>query len=359
MVEQGTPETELLRDEKGKFVPRPSAEDFTTEKPTDKALAAAETPKEGEAAPEKDGEVVPFQAADPSKLVTHFTLKDAKGELAIPEGLTIEFKANGKMRAEPLDRVVKFAEMGVYNHEREQRTQQVARENEEIQHNRAQVQERLDTREAQLERLLSDEQFRERALQEYQNQQTPEAKAARLDAERAEFQVEQERVAIRKIGEPYYEKEVVPSLEMLAERVPNVSREELIGKLKGFTDRLIDRRTGLIHPQNHQAINQHFLTDIIPWATQLDEYRAFERGTKSGKQQQVESAKDTTASTAEKEALQVRAQKARRAASANLRPPGRVGTPNAPKSTLTAKSTHQQRMDDVISSTLAAAGLDS
>lgn len=362
LQEQGVPEAEIQRDANGRFVPRHSSEDFTTEDtPAEPAAALpADAKTTDTTAADPEGPVV-LEAADPATLATHFTLKDATGgELAIPKGLVIEFRANGKSRAEPLDKVVKFAEMGFYNHEREQRMQTIASENVEYKTEVAATQQQLATREAQLEQLLSDPAYLERALSEYQKATTPEAQAQRLleraNEEREQVAIERERDQIDAVGKPYYEREIVPSLEMIRTAAPYVTEEEIVSKLTRFTDTLIDPRTKRIPPAKHAQINQYFLTEMIPWATQLHEFRG---GGRTSQQPKVDTTPAVPAAkpTKEIEDLQLRAQRAKRSASANLRPPGRIGTPNAPASKITTKSTHAERMDDVIGSTLAAVGL--
>lgn len=356
MAESGTPEEELTRDERGRFVPREEIPEEAAPAEAKKAEEpkGAAAPAE-EAAPPKAGEPVVLPAADLTKLATAFTLKDAQGELAIPEGLKISFQANGKTREEPLDRVVKFAQMGVYNHEREQRTQVTEARADEVQQYATQVEERLRTREQQLEQLLGDPAFRERAIQEYEAQQTPEMKAQRLEREREQFRAEQQYAEWAEIGRPYYQSQIIPSLDMLEQAVPNVTRGEIETRVSAFIKRLTDAKTGLVPPQRFEEVNQHFLTEIIPWAQSLDDYRATERGTKSGRQHQVEQSAANGKTQAELEKAQVRAAKARRAASANLRPPGRVAAPT-PKPAKTP-TTHAEIMDDVINTALKAAGV--
>ena len=93
--------------------------------------ADAETePSEADAVTLPEGFVVVEPVVE--GLVTDFTLKDADGdELEIP-ALIVEYKANGKVRTDRLDQVVKLAQFGVYNQEREQRVQVVEQEAREV-----------------------------------------------------------------------------------------------------------------------------------------------------------------------------------------------------------------------------------
>lgn len=348
MVEQGVKEEELARDEHGRFRPR-DTEELPEAPAEDKGPAEGEKAAEPAAKEGKPGEVA-LKAADPKTLATSFTLKDAEGELDIPEGLTIEFQANGKTRSEPLDRVVKFAQMGVYNHEREQRVQQTEARAQEVETYAQRLEATVQEREQQLEAMLRDPDFRERAIAEYEQQQTPERRAARLEREREEFRAEQERSRLAVQGEQYFTGQIVPSVDMLAKAVPNVTPEEITSRLAPFVNRL-KGPLGIVPPDRYDAINQHFLTEIIPWAQQLDEHRALERGTMSGRQQVGEQTARDKAKDAAIDAERVRAQKARRLAAANLKPVGKGASPTPTKGK--APTSHADIMEDVIASTLA------
>lgn len=353
LTDQGGTEAEFLRDEHGRFKPRDDGGDFTTDGADDPAPKAAEKPAPDDptkpAEPDPDAPVV-LKAADPEKLATKFTLKDATGELSIPDGLLVEFTANGKARTAPLDRVVQYAQMGIYNHEREQRLQGIEQQAHEVQTQNSELERRLQERDQQLEWLLRDPGFRERAVQEYEAQNTPEHQQARLDREREEFRSDQERVKIAEQGAQYMDTQIAPAIEALATAVPNVSPEEVVARLKVF----IDQQTGangLVPPSRYNAINQYFLQNVVPWAQQLDEHRATSRGTRSGKDEAKAAGAAQAQDKSDLEAAQIRAQRARRQAATNLKPPGRVATATPVKKTPTTQS---EIMDDVISSTLAA-----
>lgn len=363
MLESGVKEEDLARDEHGRFRPREETPEEQPEKPK-KAAKPAEKPVEGEETDEKepvkaetkakDGEPAKEPAlkpADPSKLATKFTLKDAEGELDVPDGLIIEFQANGKTRAEPLDRVVKFAQMGVYNHEREQRMQQTEHRAQEVETYAQSLEQQVAERERQMEALLADEAYRERAIAEYQNLQTPEQKAARLERERQEFRAEQERSQLAQVGTQYYQTQIVPAIEAMGQAVPNVTPQEIADRLAPFVNRM-KGPLGIVPPDRYEAINQHFLTEIVPWAQQLDEHRALDRGTTSGRQQVDAKTAAEQAKDAELADTKVRAQKARRIATANLKPVGR-GAAQAPPKAKTPV-TRDEIMEDVIQSTKAA-----
>lgn len=358
LAEQGVAEGDLLRDEHGRFVPRQDESDPTTDTPEELAAKAkgAKPVLGSDGKPAAldavtDGATVTLPAADPAKLATKFSLKDATGELSIPDGLIVDYLANGKLRSDPLDKVVKMAQMGTYNHERELRVQAMEAEAEQVEVRAKDFESRLRTREQQITQLLADPSFRERAIAEYELSQTPDARAERLADRERELALEQERAPLRESGVRYYETEILPSIDILADKTPNVRADEIGARLHRYVDRLRDPRTGIVPPARYGEINRHFLSEIIPWAQMLDEHRAGQRGTTSGRQQQVDTSAKAAATKAELDAANIRAQKARRIATANLRPAGKGATP-APAKTK-APETRDEIMEDMIQSTLA------
>ena len=343
LVEGGTPEGDLLRGADGRFKPRDGEEDPTEATP---ALDGTPVPP---TAPAKDGEAVVLPVADTSKLATQFTLKDATGELATPDGLMVEFNANGKTRLEPLDKVVKLAQMGYYQADRVQRMTQIEAQSEEIRSYASTLEERLQTREAQLTQLLSDPDYRARAEAEYAAQQTPEKKAERLQRELEESRLEQERGPIRQQGQQYFQREVLPSLDMITKAMPNVTNAELGQKLHGFVNRLIDRRTGLVPPSQYPQIEAFFRDELIPWARWTDHARADANGTP-----RTPPADAAALEKAKKDAedANVRAQRARRSTTTTLRPAGNRSARTAPATK--APVTADEILEDVIQSTKSA-----
>ena len=359
LVEGGTPEADLARDEHGRFRPRESdeMEEATAEPNAAKPADATATPEKADKGKQPvDGERVELPVADPATLMTTFTLKDGQGELAIPQGLMIEYTANGKTRSDPLDKVVKLAQMGHYQVEREQRVQQTEAQSEEIRAYAGDIEQRLAQREAQMIQLLSDPDFREHAIQGYQAQQTPEKQLERQRQETDSLRLQQERQTITQQNAAY-RGELLTSFDLLVQAVPNVSDREIGQKLDGFLNRLKDPRTGLVRPHQQAQINQFFLDDLVPWAQSLDDYRATLNGTRSGKQSQVASAEAKKQTQAELDAANLRAAKARRAATANLRPAGARGTPRTAPAKVPV--TTGEILEDVIQSTKAAAGYGS
>src|ERR1041384_159916 len=116
-------------------------------KPDEAAPADEEAPVD-EAKPEEK---------KPEPKVYDFKISDKEGELEVPEDLTFTFTANGKVRENvPLTNVLKLAQMGYYNHEREQALKSVEGKAELAQQEAAQLKAVLDDSLARMKRALAE-----------------------------------------------------------------------------------------------------------------------------------------------------------------------------------------------------------
>lgn len=185
--------------------------------PAIEAPAADEPDEQPEEAPdEPSDEVTDEPADDPAlpdgyvavpvvedQLATEFVLRDAEGEVEIP-ALIVEYKANGKVRKDRLDQVVKLAQFGVYNEAREQQYKQVEQQAEALQTEREEYAQLLSEREAQLERLLQDEDFFLSVRDAYQAENSPEKRAERAEREVERVRVEAQMTQIQQHGQQFY-----------------------------------------------------------------------------------------------------------------------------------------------------------
>jgi len=160
------------------------------------------------------------------QLATEFVLRDAEGEVEIP-ALIVEYKANGKVRKDRLDQVVKLAQFGVYNEAREQQYKQVEQQADALQAEREEYAQLLSEREAQLERLLQDEDFFLSVRDAYQAENSPEKRAERAEREVERVRVEAQMTQIQQHGQQFYQAEVKPALDLIAQTLPSVTPEEL------------------------------------------------------------------------------------------------------------------------------------
>lgn len=254
-------------------------------------------------------------------LAAEFVVRDAEGEMEIP-ALTIEYKANGKVRKDRLDQVVKMAQLGVYNHEREQRY--TAKEQEAAQRQQA-LQERIELREQQLENLLMDPDLYEEASAKFAKSNSPEQREARLRSQVQEKEQELRRQQVAVQAQQFTHGELLPALDTIAEALPEVSAEELYQRTAMFMMPMM--QNGMVPPSRYGDIRHFIIEELTEWAKQTHHSRKsrFDKVSK-------ESSKKV-------EKAQVDAQHAKSAVSKGMKPAGRatvkpVAKPNANPATL-------------------------
>lgn len=269
-------------------------------------------------------------------LATEFKLLDSEGEVEVP-ALIVEYKANGKVRQDRLDQVVKLAQWGVYNQEREQKLQT------EVQAQIAQYQEALAEREAQMERMLNDEEFRERVYEAYLAETSPERRAERAEQAVENLRIQHQLESITSSGEQFYESEVVPALEMIVKALPAVSVDELNAKLEMALQahaELAPNGVPYVPPSRYDAIRKYIVEDLALWAQAAHVRRA----------QPAQAAQ----ANAELERARVEAQKAKRVVGQKLKPVGTAGT-SADRPKAAAKpSTLDDAVDSALHSVLSS-----
>lgn len=288
-----------------------------------------------------EGYVAP--PALPQDRATGFTVRDADGEI-VPPDLTWEITANGKPRSLSTDKLVSYAQMGVYNHEREQAYEQSQRQAGESQQRVEQLTQTVQQYEHAVERLLSDPDYLVQALQRYEQENTPEMRAQRaqqqLEAERQQLQVQQ----MAQQSETFVNTQLAPALEQIAGHLPTVGKEELAARLFLAADQY--RVNGVLRPEGFDAIRRYVVSDLFPWAQQLHEERSAERAAPA-----QEAAKRTQDADAKVQAAQVRAQRAKRQAASAAKPLGRAMPESRPQQPV---RTHKDAEEAVIGGTLAS-----
>lgn len=357
--EQTETEEAPQRDEKGRFLPK---------------AEKAETPVEGEqvAAPVVEGEPVAEPEPEPialpegmaavkkiegRELVAQFKVLDTDGELEVPD-ITLEFEANGKTRREPIDKVVKLAQMGVYNHEREQRLVQTQQEVQQIKEQYTQVEARARALEQERERFLSDPDYLVQALTQYEQQNTPEARLTRdreqLEQQRAELEFQR----INEQGEAFFTRELVPAIETITQALSTVGAEEIGARLVLVQERYkVHTPMGsYIPPSAYPQVKQALIADILPWAQQLHESRDSER------KLAIDAAKqEAEAAKAKAKEAQVTAQKKTNLIGRTVKPGSRApqGTTTntaTPKSLVTVQDYEEDAIRSAVQGALQATG---
>ena len=324
--------------------PAPPTKDAPTASEPDET--PDDTPAEESAAEsEESTEEVADEAADPAmpegyvavpvvqdQLATEFVLRDAEGEVEIP-ALIVEYKANGKVRKDRLDQVVKLAQFGVYNESREQQVKQVEARAQ-------QLEQALTEREAQMERLLKDDDFFLTLREAYERENSPERRAERAEQRVQEVQMSTQMQVIQQQGEQFYSSEVRPAVELIASALPSVTTDELedrIAYAMQLHAKAAPNGQTYLPPSEYAALRQYIVDDLSVWA-QMTHARRTESATPPA----VAAAQQVAAKA------QVEAQKAKRVVGQATKPVGRASSaPAKPKAAKPAT------VDDALDSAMA------
>ena len=277
-------------------------------------------------------------------LATEFALYDADGEVEVPN-LMVEYKANGKMRSDRLDQVVKLAQWGVYNQDREQKVQQVEQAAQQVHQEREQLAALLSEREEQIEKLLMDDDFLLAVRDAYGEQNSPENRAARAEQQVQDIRVQHQMSAIAEKGQVFYENEIAPALDMIAKALPSVPMEELAEKFQMAMYAHVERAPNgeaYVPASRYDAIRQYILDDLAVWAQAQHGRRS--PSTTSAPQRETQQA------LAERDKARIESQKAKRAVGQKTLPVGNAGKPSGKP-----KAYAGNTVDDAVASALSTA----
>jgi len=278
------------------------------------------------------------------KLATEFTLKDAEGEVEIP-ALIVEYKANGKVRQDRLDQVVKFAQFGVYNEAKEQQFKEIEQHALQLQEERQTLARLIEEREAQLERILSDEDFFLSVRDAYQQENSPERRAERAEREIQNLRVQSQLADITRQGQAFYESEVQPAIQLIANALPSVAPDELEERMAYAMQ--LHAQVGpngqpYLPASQFESARQYIVNDLAIWAQMMHARRSEPATSPALEQAQHAAAK-----------AQVEAQKAKRAVGQATKPVGRASS--APAKPKVAKpATVDDALDSAMSEILSS-----
>lgn len=237
---------------------------------------------EGAAAPAAGAEGKPAAGAEPihdfqvvkSKLAgLEFQVKASDGTPVseFPD-LTFKFQANGKEIEAPLDKVVRLAQMGVYN---EQREADVAQARTILSQRDTELETLRNANaeyEQYFEQFMRDDQFLANARAQYARQNSPEARLAaerqRLEMERAQM-VHQQQLGQ---AQSYVTNRVAPAVERVGANNPLVSNEEILGKMQQLTAPLLVN--GVLPPDRLFDVMRIVESDLTSWAEDRNASRA-------------------------------------------------------------------------------------
>lgn len=255
-----------------------SARDFFQQ--DDAALAAAWVPETlGEATPNEGGVELHLPEGDTTPAptpsaetelptiqrtpMTQFTVMDAQGELEIPD-INIKFKAKGEERELPLDHVVRLAQLGFTNEEREQQVLAARRFVSEAQDRESQYQERIQRYEQHYNRIFNDPNFYEEARVAFLSQHTPEARATRAEQENVRLRANNGRQAEDQQIHGFVQQVLVPATSSLLGANPLVSETELVGRYSQLTaPLLVQGRIPVSRLAEVQRVVEHDLKDWV------------------------------------------------------------------------------------------------
>jgi len=283
------------------------------------AEPVVEEPEVAEPEPEepKLPEGVVVVPAVEGELATQFKIMDEEGEVEVPN-LMIEYKANGQVRKDRLDQVVKLAQWGVYNEAREQKAKQVEQEVVEVRTQAQELEQVLIEREKQIERLLQDDEFLYSVREAYERENSPERRAERTQQEFESYKISQEMRGINEAGEQFFKKEVTPALGMIAQALPNVTSEELEERLFYAMQAHVEIAPNgqpYIPASRHDEVRKYLVEDLAVWA-QIQNARRLQPTT--GKQ--------VAPASAELSKARIEAQKAKRLVGQQTKPVGKPGS---------------------------------
>lgn len=349
------------RDEKGRFAKR-STDDEHDDTTADDAPAAADpadAPDDTatDAAEDSDSttpEAVPLPeglVAVPKperELATTFAVLDKDGELEVPD-LQIRFTANGKERVEPLDKVVKLAQFGVYNHDKEQQTQQQITAAREAISYAQQVERQMAEVRAYVDRILTDDNAYLAARADAEARNTPEARAQRTLQEAQAIRQQAELQQVAQMGERFFGGSVQPAIEQISKALPTVSVEEIAAKVLLTIEPY--KRNGFVPPQSYDAVAQAIVNDVVPWAQMIHEDR---HAATARREREVQATKAAAEQKVQK--ATVESQKAKNLATKVVKPIGKT-MKDAPKPRVikTVDDAMEAAVQDALSATLTGA----
>lgn len=259
-----------------------SASPAVEAKPTEEAAPTTptdETKLEPEPTVEAEASATESEAKPP---LTKFSIADKEGELEIPE-LFLSFKADGKEYEKlPLDKVVSFAQMGIYNERKQRERIDVEQRATQAEQGMQEMQQQFERTNNAVKRLFDDPLYFERAKELYLAENSPESRAIRAEQELQQHrQNEASQREHQQVGQ-FVAQRLTPAVESLLKQNPLVSEAELIGQYTILTAPLLVRgRVPLERLSNVQTLVDH---DLSSWAASLQLERSKTKKVETAKQ---------------------------------------------------------------------------
>lgn len=225
-----------------------SAADAASEEaaPTEEVVEEVAAPEGEQAAVEGEAEAEPEQEEEPAPVakrqpLTKYAVFEGEEEVELPDGLEVTYEANGKVRKVPIDKLVQMAQMGHYNHEKQQEIRETAEKAQLALQEREQLAAAVRQFQQYYDKMFLDPEFYDTAREAYLKEQTPEAQVKRerqaLEAQKAQFSQQQEAAYVAQVVET----RLTPALMSLVQDNPTVSQDEVLGLYTRLTAPLLDR----------------------------------------------------------------------------------------------------------------------
>lgn len=229
----------------------------------------AEAPLSGDGPESPDEMEVPETPILTRQPEVQFTVKDPHGEVEIPD-LTFVFTAKGETREVPIDRVIRLAQMGFTNEQREQQVLASKQFVVEAESKMTEAAQRIQEYEHYYQQMFNDPQLYEEARVAWLQQNSPEQRAARAETELHRTRVAQaEQQEINQIGS-FVTQTLTPTVSRLLQEHPSVNENELIGQYTRLTAPLLVR--GRVPANRLPEVNRIVREDLTHWvqATHLE-----------------------------------------------------------------------------------------
>lgn len=215
-------------------------------------------------------EVAAASTAEPIKTtqpIGEVGVFDADGEEfeGIPN-VSVTYKANGKtLEKVPLDKLIRKAQLGEYNEQRENEALQVRHEAEQIRSTVAQKDQTIQELSAWFERVMQgDDALVIAARQNFAVSNSPEARAQAAEAALAAERSNQQRQTDVARSVQFVAQEIGPRMDALAAQFPQLDKEVLLGRLAILTAPL--RVNGAVPQGRLPQVVQIIEQSLTPWA---------------------------------------------------------------------------------------------
>ena len=209
------------------------------------------------------------------KLATQFTAYDDEGEYDLAElaKVKIKFKANGKERDEPLDKVVRLAQFGFHNEEvTKERDYLRGKALPELTTERDGWKERAEKLEELAVKWLQDPDEYVEAREQHAERLTPEYRAQEAERRLQEREQQDQARSRSQQSVEFTQTQIMPKLESLMTEFPSVTPEEVLGMFTIATAPYA--RNGVVPPEAWGRVAQMVDGEIATRMASLHESRA-------------------------------------------------------------------------------------